>query len=108
MNYQYAIGATIFLLGFMVGYGYRPKRNHFITIKLNQMSEALDNIKTKLDLQDTAIDGLAADLAFIKGKLAQAQGGLTAAEVDELNAIIDARTAKLQALDAETDSTPPQ
>jgi hypothetical protein len=103
MEYQYITGALILLVGFMVGYGYRPKKNHFLTIKLNKMSEQLDAIKAKLTLQDTAIDGLAGDLAFIKGKLAGAEGGLTADEVAELNALIDARTAKLQALDAETD-----
>ncbi len=107
MNYQLVIGALILLVGFMVGYGYRPKKHYSIIIKLNQMSETLDAIKAKLALQDTAIDGLAQDLAFIKGKLAGAEGGLTALEVEELNQLIDTRTAKLQALDAETDSTPP-
>lgn len=63
----------------------------------------MDDIKAKLALQDTAIDGLAGDLAFIKEKLANAENGLTGAEVAELNTLIDARTAKLQALDAETD-----
>lgn len=63
----------------------------------------LDDIKAKLALQDTAIDGLQADLTFIKEKLANAEGGLTAAEVEELNTLIDQRTEKLQALDAQTD-----
>lgn len=67
----------------------------------------MDDIKAKLALQDTAIDGLAGDLAFIKEKLANAENGLTGAEVTELNTLIDARTAKLQALDAETDPPPP-
>lgn len=67
----------------------------------------LDSIKEKLALQDTAIDGLQADLTFIKEKLANAEGGLSADEVEELNTLIDARTAKLQELDAQTDSSTP-
>lgn len=78
---------------------------NFIISKTNIMGEQLDAIKAKLALQDTAIDGLAADLAFIKEKLAGAENGLSATEVAELNTLIDERTAKLQALDAETDST---
>lgn len=79
-------------------------------INTKKIMAQLDDIKAKLALQDTAIDGLQADLTFIKEKLANAEGGLTAAEVAELNTLIDERTAKLQALDAQTDSseTPPQ
>jgi hypothetical protein len=78
------------------------KLNLLIT-KNQLLMGQLEDIKAKLALQDTAIDGLAGDLAFIKGKLANAEGGLTAAEVAELNTLIDERTAKLQALDAQTD-----
>lgn len=74
-------------------------------INTKKIMGQLDDIKAKLALQDTAIDGLQADLDFIKAKLAGAEGGLTAAEVTELNTLIDARTAKLQDLDAQTDSS---
>lgn len=74
-------------------------------LNTKKIMAALDDIKAKLALQDTAIDGLQADLTFIKEKLANAEGGLTAAEVAELNTLIDDRTAKLQALDAQTDSS---
>lgn len=67
----------------------------------------IDDIKAKLALQDTAIDGLQADLTFIKEKLANAENGLSATEVEELNTLIDQRTAKLQELDAQTDSSTP-
>lgn len=69
------------------------------------MSEQFDAIKAKLDTQNTAIGEVKKDVDFIKGKLAASEGGLTAAEVSELNTILDGTTAKLQALDAETDST---
>lgn len=72
-------------------------------INTKKIMSALEDIKAKLALQDTAIDGLQVDLDFIKGKLAGSEGGLTAAEVAELNTLIDERTAKLQALDAQTD-----
>jgi uncharacterized coiled-coil protein SlyX len=78
------------------------KLNLLITQNQTIMGQ-MDDIKAKLALQDTAIDGLAGDLAFIKEKLAGAENGLTGAEVTELNTLIDARTAKLQALDAQTD-----
>lgn len=78
------------------------KLNLLITQNQTIMGQ-MDDIKAKLALQDTAIDGLAGDLAFIKEKLANAEGGLSSAEVAELNTLIDARTAKLQALDAQTD-----
>ena len=70
---------------------------------------ALEDIKARLALQEPAIEGLQADLDFIKAKLAGAEGGLTAAEVAELITVIDARTQKLNAMDAQTDSsgTPP-
>lgn len=84
------------------------KEIKLINLKLTNIMGKLDDLKDKLALQDTAIDGLQADLTFIKGKLANATNGLTAAEVDELNTLIDARTAKLQELDAQTDSTEPQ
>lgn len=79
------------------------KKLDVIIQKLTTMAGELTAIKEKLALQDTAIDGLQADLDFIKGKLAGAEGGLSAAEVAELNTLIDERTAKLQALDAQTD-----
>lgn len=74
----------------------------------NTIMPLLDDIKAKLAIQDIAIDGLQADLDFIKAKLANAEGGLTAAEVTELVTLIDARTEKLQAMDAQTDSTTPK
>lgn len=74
-------------------------------INTSKIMGKLEDIKAKLALQDTAIDGLQADLDFIKGKLAGAEGGLTATEVDELTTLIDARTGRLQALDAQTDPT---
>lgn len=106
MGYEYIAGALILLVGLIFGTLLAKSRTtYFIIQKLNQMSEQFEQIKAKMELQNTAIDGLAQDLAFIKGKLANAEGGLTAAEVAELNTLIDARTEKLQALDAETDST---
>lgn len=78
------------------------KLDHLLKHQHELMGQ-LDDIKAKLALQDTAINGLQADLDFIKGKLANVEGGLTADEVAELNTLIDERTAKLQALDNQTD-----
>lgn len=80
---------------------------NLLNTKITTVMGQMDDIKAKLALQDIAIDGLAGDLAFIKGKLANATGGLTADEVTELNTLIDARTAKLQDLDAQTDPSAP-
>lgn len=72
---------------------------------LQDMSEQFNAIKAKLDLQNTAIGEVKKDIDFVKQKLSESEGGLTGAEVAELNTLLDGTTQKLQALDAETDST---
>lgn len=80
---------------------------------------ALDDIKAKLAVSDqkidiltTATDGVTADIAFIKAKLEANAGGIDAAGVAELTALVDAQSEKLSAaatrladLDAQTDSS---
>jgi hypothetical protein len=80
---------------------------------------AIDTLKEKLAVSDekitiltTATQGVAADVAFIKAKLEANEGGIDAAGVAELTALVDAQSSKLTEaataladLDASTDST---
>jgi hypothetical protein len=80
---------------------------------------AIDVLKEKLALSDekitiltTATQGVTADVAFIKAKLEANEGGIDAAGVAELTALVDAQSTKLTEaataladLDASTDST---
>lgn len=81
------------------------------------LMSALDDIKAKLatsdekiDILNTATEGVTADIAAIKAKLEANQGGIDAAGVAELTALVDAQSTKLSEaatklsdLDAETD-----
>jgi hypothetical protein len=85
--------------------------------KLDKIMGALEDIKAKLAISDqkidilvTATDGVAQDVAHLKELVSQNPGGINAAGVAELSALIDAQDqklatagSKLQALDAETD-----
>ena len=78
-------------------------------LNTNTMAK-IDDLKAKITAQGDVIVEIKKDLDFIKAKLAEGEeGGLTAAQVIELEAAIDETSAKLSALDAETDSseTPP-
>lgn len=90
-----------------------------INLKLDKIMGALDDVKAKLvtsnekiDILTTASEGVAKDIAAIKLKLEQNQGGIDAAGVAELSSIIDATNEKLTVqaqkladLDASTDDT---
>lgn len=106
MDYKYITGALIFIVGFMVGYGYRPKRNHFITIKLNKMGEQLDAILVKVANMETGLNGIEQDITFIKSQL-PTEGGMSAEDVAILNTRLDQVLSRVQNIDAQTDSTPP-
>lgn len=70
----------------------------------------LEDLIAKQDTIDGVIDEVKKDLDFIKEQLGQGtEGGLTAEEVATLEARLDQTLAKIQGLDAETDSsqTPP-
>jgi peptidoglycan hydrolase CwlO-like protein len=70
------------------------------------MSKA-DEINSKLDRQDAAIAGVSQDIKYVKQKLSEAsENGLTAEEAQALDARVGAIADKLEALDAETESTP--
>lgn len=82
--------------------------------KYDELVAKIDSQTAKITTQGTIIDLIKGDLDYVKGQLANAAGGLTAEEVAGLNtrlgqndAAIDANTAKLQALDAETDPNAP-
>ena len=84
---------------------------------------ALEDIKAKLVLSNekiailtTATDGVAQDVAHLKRIISENPGGIDAAGVAEISALLDDQHSqittaaeKIQALDAETDSsqTPP-
>lgn len=92
------------------------KLNHIINHQHEIMS-AVDDLKAKIASQDAALDtvstnvtGIAGDVAFLKQKLADLEGGATAAEIAELTGSVDSISTKIDAigtatasLDAETD-----
>lgn len=88
------------------------KQHKVVLVKINElqkqlkiMSKELDDLNAKLDRQDTAIAGVAADVAWLKAKIDANPGGLNATEVAAISARLETTTAKLEALDSETDST---
>jgi outer membrane murein-binding lipoprotein Lpp len=76
--------------------------------KLDKIMGKLEDLLAKQDQIDTTIDEVKKDLDFIKGQLGQGtEGGLSAEQVATLEARVDQTLAKLQGLDAETDSSTP-
>jgi peptidoglycan hydrolase CwlO-like protein len=81
-----------------------------LNLKLDKIMGKLEDLIVKQDQIDSVIDEVKKDLDFIKGQLGQGtEGGLSATEVATLEARVDQTLAKIQGLDAETDSsqTPP-
>jgi hypothetical protein len=86
-----------------------------IMAALDTLKEQLATSDEEIDILTTAIEGVAQDIAFIKAKLEANTGGIDAAGVAELSALVNAQSEKLstaatrlQELDAETDSSTPQ
>lgn len=77
---------------------------HFITNKLNQMSEVVDQLNAKMDRIVASTTGIAGDIRSIKDELA---GGVTAAEAEALGARLEAAASSLESLDAETPPAAP-
>lgn len=66
----------------------------------------IDELLAKQDQVDAVIGEVKKDLDFIKEQLGNGtEGGLTATEVATLEARLDQTLARIQALDAETDSS---
>lgn len=75
---------------------------------LKPMAKKIDDLLAKQDAIDAAVAAVRQDVQFIKDQLAAgSENGLTAEEVQTLEARVDQTLANLNALDAETDSTPP-
>lgn len=91
---------------------------NLIIQKLNAMSEIVNQLKAKLESQGTALDsigtnvtGIQADVTALKARIADLlANGATAAEVAELDALVNGISSKVDvigtttaSLDAETD-----
>lgn len=70
------------------------------------MANDFEALKGQISALSTAIDGIRGDIDLIKSKL-PADGGLTADQVTELRADLDAVVAKAQELDAENPEPAP-
>lgn len=83
------------------------------------MSAAIDALKEKIQAQSDALDavstnveGITADVTFLKDKLSQLPDGATAEEIAEISSLVDGLGTKVTAigtatadLDAATDSS---
>lgn len=75
---------------------------------LKPMAKKIDDLLAKQDAIDAAVAAVRQDVQFIKDQLSQgSEDGLSPEEVQTLEARIDQTLSTLNALDAETDSTPP-
>lgn len=85
--------------------------NQLITLNQTQndrVMSAFEDLKEKFTKQSETIANVAADVKFLKDKLAAgSEGGLSKEEVAELFTIVDGTNASLESLDAETDSSTP-
>lgn len=92
------------------------KHQHEIMSALSEVKEQLAISDEKIDILVPAIEGVTADVAFIKAKLeAAGQGGIDAAGVAELKTRVQAQSDRLSAaatalsdLDAQTDPNAPE
>lgn len=67
-----------------------------------------DELKAKIEQQNTAIEGVAADIQHLKELVEQGTtDGLNAEQAQEILDLLNTSTERLKAIDAQTDSSTP-